>query len=150
MSERHEPGFTLPTGETLIGYTEDGTPMWSEPIAEASLPCMKPSHRALAVRVETLETALRAAEAELFSWSVLNTHTDPRESQRMGLRALERVRALAGLSAGPANDKAFHPGANFDTGTVPVSGGETTAMSSTVNDAPSSLHLPRLPEQEGT
>ena len=27
------PGHRLPTGETLMGHTDDGTPIWSEPVA---------------------------------------------------------------------------------------------------------------------
>ena len=27
-----EPGDRLPTGEEFIGYTEDGSPMWKEPV----------------------------------------------------------------------------------------------------------------------
>lgn len=30
--ERFKPGDKLPTGETFIGYTEDDTPIWSEPV----------------------------------------------------------------------------------------------------------------------
>jgi hypothetical protein len=105
-----------------------------------------PERDALAVRVETLETALRAAE----------------DAEAMALRAHNNLTIRHGALVAEVKGTAAHDRfllrrevesqkkwiENLQAQIarpVPVSGGETTEMSSAVNAS----HLPRLPEQEG-